>query len=56
MPRKGLSFIILGLFLVCAGIFYVFAEPERLTVANAQTQTIPDVIILAKEAKLGGTP
>lgn len=53
MTRKGLSFTILGLFLVCAGIFYVFAEPERLTVANAQTQTIPDVIILAKEAKLG---
>ena len=53
MTRRGLSFVVLALFLLGAAAFCLFLSSERFSSVSAQTQTIPDVIVLGKDAKLG---
>lgn len=53
MTRKGLSFVVLALFGLIAAVS-VFVGSEGVATVSAQTQTIPDVIVLGKDAKLGG--
>ena len=51
MARKGLSFVVLALFGVSA-VAFLFVGSEKLAGVSAQTQTIPNVIVLGKDAKL----
>ncbi len=62
MNRRALTFVVLALFGAVTAAFYLFGGSERLVNVEAQTETqpkplpiptIPDVIILGKDAKLG---
>ena len=53
MNRRTLSLITLAVFSVAAAGFYRFEDPVKFTAVQAQTQTIPEVIVLGKDAKLG---
>ena len=53
MTRRNFSLGTLAVFFVAAFAFYLTDEPARMGSVQAQTQTIPEVIILGKDAKLG---
>jgi hypothetical protein len=43
----------LAVFFLAAIAFYLFNDPVKSSAVQAQTQTIPEVIVLGKDAKLG---
>jgi cytochrome c553 len=53
MTRRELSFVVSAIFAIGVVAVYLFALSERITTVSAQTQTIPEVIVLGKDAKLG---
>ena len=53
MARRGLSIVVLAIFVVGVCAFYLSAPANGITQVSAQTQTIPEVIVLGKDAKLG---
>jgi cytochrome c553 len=53
MKRRTYSYLVLAVFGFAAAGFYLFEGSPSLRSVQAQTQTIPEVIVLGKDAKLG---
>ena len=55
MKRRTFSYFILAVFVFAAAAFYLFqgSTALRSVEAQEQTQTMPEVIVLGKDAKLG---
>jgi hypothetical protein len=52
MTRKRFPFVVLTL-LFAAAAFWLFVDSDGLSSVSAQVQTIPEVIVLGQDAKLG---